>query len=549
MTIFGAEGTRRVSLAPEGAIIGRIPSCDIVLADRQVSREHARLYRDPFDRWILEDLGSRNGTWVGGRRVTLRAITPGGRISIGPFTLRLSLQQDQRILPDEAAATTTLVVTDGPDHGAVRTVSDATAAASANGLPDLMAVDECLGGVVSSADLYPEVCRCVAIEPGSAVLMLRATTAADVSWPRPAVLACHLGASAEEETVSPPADFPISRRVVAAVGESGEAAMASSLPLGGDALTLTAAGQREPRAIYCVPVTVGDDWVDLLYVDLPADRAEAAALDLVRTVGRRVHLTGRNLLQAEDAGRWRLLDDQLAAAREIQAHLIPKSLDFSPAVDLALLCKPALWVGGDYCDAWPLADGRIAFALGDVSGKGLPAAMVMSSLQTALRTALDFRPDPAEAMSHLSQYLKERVPSNIFVTMVVGLLDLQTGHLQYVNAGHILPVVVDASGAVSTLGEPANMPLGIVDAELVPDATVLATGTAVVLVSDGVTEARSPDGSLFGAGQVRDLLGGKVSGSCDDLVRIIAARLDEFRGHAPQQDDVTVLALRYRGRA
>jgi len=93
-------------------------------------------------------------------------------------------------------------------------------------------------------------------------------------------------------------------------------------------------------------------------------------------------------------------------------------------------------------------DGRVVFVLGDVSGKGLPAAMVMSSLQTALRTALDFRPDLPQAMSHLSRHLKERLRSEVFVTMVVGLLDPPTGRLEYVNAGHILPVMLDATGAV-----------------------------------------------------------------------------------------------------
>jgi len=521
-------------LKPGGIIIGRRDSCDVVLADGQVSREHARLYRDPFDRWVVEDLGSRNGTWVGGQEVRRRAVSSGERIVIGPFTLMLLARETWRI-PLEETATTTLIVDNGPDQAVVQTASEAATAPTTWQPERLRAIDETLASLAGAADLYPEVCRSLATTSETAVAVLRAPRGENLQSTAPAVLAERVGGPGPADGDAARAGFRISRSVVSAVLESGQAAMASHVPRNRDWLALSAAPEQGPRAVYCSPVTMGDDWADLLYVDMPAGQAAPGVLDFVRAVAQRMASASRSLLQAENAARSRALDEQLAEARRIQSRLIPKQFDLAPAVEMVLFYEPAFWVGGDYCDAWTLADGRVVFVLGDVSGKGLPAAMVMSSLQTALRTSLAFRPDLTEASSE------------VFVTMVVGLLDPPTGRLEYVNAGHILPVMLDATGAATMLGTPRNMPLGILDEALESDATVLGPGTALVLVTDGVTDARAADGSMFGAGRVRALLESNPQAPCRDLIQTITDTLRQFRGTMHQQDDVSVLALRYRG--
>ncbi|MCX5655275.1 MAG: PP2C family protein-serine/threonine phosphatase [Planctomycetota bacterium] len=319
--------------------------------------------------------------------------------------------------------------------------------------------------------------------------------------------------------------------------------MASNVRLSDGQLGLTGVDGQRSRAVFCAPIGAGEDWADLLYLEVSAEQAGADALAFIRVAARQVGLVGQSILRTEDVAERRALDHQLAMAREIQSNLVPRSLDIAPGLDLALAYEPALWVGGDYCDIWLLADGRVAFAVGDVSGKGFPAALVMANLQAALRAAVNSRPDPAEAVSQVGRHMAAHLPDGMFVTMFMGLLDPPTGRLTYLNAGHILPLLVRGSGEVSELGQPNNLPLGLSSAAFLHDDAVLEIGTALVAVTDGVTEAASPDGDRFGLDRLMSLLKGTPFTSSQDLVGAITRGVREFCGDQPQHDDITVLGL------
>ena len=547
VSVSGAGRSWSVPLDPGGLLVGRSEPCGLMLDDRQVSRRHARVYLDPFDRWIVEDLGSRNGVWLGGRRIKAHAVAPGERAVIGPFTLTFSVPQDRRIPAVETIMTTTLLSEESAGSTQVQVQPPGREAVSGQRLKELDDIGERLAGVTCSGDLYPEACRCLAPSPGTAALVLRlAAKAASASEP-PQTLACELAGTLRSEPAAQPTDVRLSRRVLQAVRESGQAVMASNVRLAPEQLGLTIVeGDRRPRAVYCVPITGGDDWTDVLYLDVAAARADAEVFDFVRAVARQVGLAGRGILSQEQAARIRLIDQQLAMAREIQQRLVPKRLDLSPAVDFALTYEPAFWVGGDYCDVWPLADGRIAFAVGDVTGKDLPAALVMTNVQAALRTAVRFRPQLAEVAASVSDHLMRHLSGRMYVTLVLGLLDPVTGDLEYLNAGHVLPLVVRPSGPPSELGQPTNPPLGLIDANYVSETVTLEPGTGLVVMTDGVTESRSPDGeTLDSAGVLRALEEAQFAGSAD-LVRVVTEAASAFREHLPAHDDLTVLALRRR---
>jgi sigma-B regulation protein RsbU (phosphoserine phosphatase) len=543
MVIAGAGRSWNVSLNPRGVVIGRVESCGIVLDDRQVSRHHARLYQDPFGRWIIEDLASRNGTVVGGQRIKRQAVAPGQRIVIGPFTLKLSVPLNWKIPSDESIGTATVLVETPAEESVVHTPPEAKEALSGTYLKELEAIGDRLARVPSSRDVYPEACKYLADHPATAALVLRLVRGAEALPKSPEILACQFGGTTVIEPGVSPHDYRLSRRVIKAATESGQSVMASNVRLGGEQLGLTIVGDLRPRAVYCAPITLASDWADVLYLEMSADQADAEMLDFVRAVARQIGLVTQSVLHVEDAAKIRQIDQQLAMARDIQASLIPKSLDLSPHVDLALSYEPALWVGGDYCDVWPLADGRIAFAVGDVAGKGLPAAMVMANLQAVLRSAVAFRPNPAEAMTHVNKHLERHMPSDMFVTMVMGILEPDTGKLEYVNAGHLLPLLVSPSGVVSALGKPSNPPLGFTTACLSSDTAVLELGTGLVAMTDGVTEAMSPEGELLGSERLVELLGQVKFASSEDLVRVVTQAANAFRGPLPPHDDMTVLAI------
>lgn len=538
-------GLRRVPLDKPSLILGRFPPSDVILEDRLVSRQHARMYRDPFGRWILDDIGSRNGIWFDGQRITSRVMAVGERFLIGPFVLSLCAVQERQLGGDMTMGNSLLAEdSSGEDMFTTRTDSDQNI--TGRRLRELNFITDRLAEVASSRDLYGEACRRTARTPEEASLVLRLHRAGPDAQKPPGILAYHRGGASPSDDLAHAADFRVSRGVVEAVRRTPQPVQASNVRFSDSHLLLTIANQDKPRAVLCVPIVVEDEWADVLYLDVPSEQGGVDTLDFARAVGMQIGFARKSILLAEEIARSRVLDHQLSMAREIQAGLMPRKLDLSPAVDLAVLSEPAMWVGGDHCDVWSLSDGRIAFVVGDVSGKGLPAAMVMTNLQAALRTALDFCQDPATALTHVSRHLELHMPAGTFVTLFLGLLDAQTGRLEYVNAGHPQPLTM-TSGRVAPLGVPQNMPLGIMPGSYVTAWADIAPGDAMVAVTDGVTEARSPQKDEFGDQRLGTLLEAMPSSPCGELVEAIAKAVREFRGSLPQQDDMTILAFRWRG--
>jgi serine phosphatase RsbU (regulator of sigma subunit) len=251
----------------------------------------------------------------------------------------------------------------------------------------------------------------------------------------------------------------------------------------------------------------------------------------------------KSLQLAEARAERRSIEGQLSTAREIQMRLTPKSLADVPGLDLAVVYKPALWVGGDYCDVWPLPGGRVAFAVGDVAGKGLPAAMVMTCLHAGLRTTLGFCPDLAEAVGHLNRHIETHMPDGTFVTLVLGVFDPADGSLRYVNAGHILPIRRDRTGEVVEVGEPRNPPVGLVQTTFDEDRAELDVGGGLVVVTDGITESGTRDGDLFGTDRLVQTLAAARGRTAGDIAGEVEDAATGFRQPLGQQDDVTVFAM------
>lgn len=543
--ILSGEGQQwQADLDPAGMLIGRIAACDIVLENPQVSRNHARLCRDPFGRWVIEDLGSHNGVWVHGKRIETRPIEPGEVISIGPFSLVLSQALDEQIPADATVIATKTILREATSENVTTQEAPPRQTLSSDYLARLNEIADHLAELASPADLYPAACRCVAEATGAITTALRLKKGDDSLPDRPEVLGCYVGGDTSVEGGSRmPPDLHLSRRALEAVRSSGVPVMASNVQFRREQLDLTVVGDHAPRAVFCAPVADTSDAVDALYLDLPTGRAAKETLDFVQAVARQVGFAGRSLLFAEAKAERRLLDQQLALAREIQMNLTPKRLEGGPELDIAMLYKPAMWVGGDYCDVWRLPDNRLAFAVGDVSGKGLPAAMVMMCLHAALRTTLQFCPDLSEAAAHVSKHLRTHMPEKIFVTIVFGFFDPGNSRIEYVNAGHILPVMVKPSEGPFQLGKPQNQPLGVAETRFTADTAEMGPGEGLVIVTDGITESRSQEGKQFGVQRLLQTIADAQPLSSGRLAETLNDEAAVFRHPRAQQDDITVLAI------
>ncbi len=548
LEISGPGGRREVPLDPAGVVIGRGRSCGIRLEAPVVSSRHARIYRDPFGRWIVEDVGSKHGVLFGGRRERARAVLPGETFEIRPFTLSLLGEPTSRIQPDPTASGTSTFV-EGEEDSSL-TVSEAAPAEpmSRVRLGELNELTDRLMGLGSSGEVYGAVCEFLARLPESAAAVVRLPGRSQPLPESPPVLSRRLGGVSREPAEEVASRMRLSRRVLEAVRSTRSAVMASNVKTSEDVMDLTVIDAHRPRTVFCAPVADQGDTLDALYLDVPADRAAADLFDFFQVVSRQASFAGKGLLLAEERARREAQDRELAKARQIQEGLKPKPLGDLRGIDAAFHYQPAEWVGGDYCDVWAMPDGRLVFAVGDVMGHGLAAAMVMSSLHAALRMAMSFGPGGTEVMGRLSRHLSEHMPEGMFATFFLGLFAPRAGALEYVNAGHHPPLRLGGVGEVEALSGPSNPPLGVVEGEFTPGTARLRPGEGLVLVTDGILESLSPGGEQFGTPRVRELLA-HAPQTAEAVVHAVVTAAADFRQLMPRLDDITVFALfRRRGR-
>ena len=254
----------------------------------------------------------------------------------------------------------------------------------------------------------------------------------------------------------------------------------------------------------------------------------------------------RNLMEAT-ASKERM-EGELSAAREIQMGILPPP-DGAPEVcgfRASAFLDPAKEVGGDMYDFFVTSDGRRALVLGDVSGKGVPAALFMSMTVTLVRYALGSGLDPAAAMSQVNAMLEAHNPGNMFVTLFLALYDPQSGELSYANGGHCPPYIIDAaSDAPPRMLDKLSGPLvGVMpDMEYTLFTDTLKEQETCLIFTDGVTEAMNSGKELYGEARLQDFLAAHRGASPRELLTLIFSELVRFRGEEPQSDDITMLAF------
>lgn len=234
--------------------------------------------------------------------------------------------------------------------------------------------------------------------------------------------------------------------------------------------------------------------------------------------------------------------DELEVARKLQSDLLPESSPDIAPYQFAHSYRTANEVGGDYYDFQRLPDGRLALLIGDASGHGIAAGLLMAIANATLKTALDLDPEPSAVAALLNGALYRTGDRRAFMTLFYGLLEPETGHLQYVCAGHPFPLLRRAGGEIEELGE-GTLPLGLrKSVELSTRAVTIEPGDLLVLFTDGLPEAvNGPDGDSFGFARVRDLLAGP--GPPQAIHDRILLAFDGHIGPEPLTDDLTLVVM------
>ena len=246
--------------------------------------------------------------------------------------------------------------------------------------------------------------------------------------------------------------------------------------------------------------------------------------------------------QEEEARSLQRLESELQVAQLIQQQFLPHQLPELGGWHVAAFYRPARTVGGDFYDIIDLGDGRVMVVTGDVTDKGVPAALVMASTHALLRSLANYG-SPGQVLSRVNELLVPQIPQHMFVTCLVMIVDLASGKTQFANAGHNLPYL-RRDGSVTQL-RARGMPLGLIEESAYEEhEVVIEAGDLLLLYSDGITEQHNSEGDMFGFERTEQLV--QDGGDGEALVDRCVAALSAFSGSLEQEDDVTLVALERR---
>jgi sigma-B regulation protein RsbU (phosphoserine phosphatase) len=544
------DGTPFRQQVQSPCLLGRSSKADVVLADRFLSRLHARLFVRG-DGWFIEDLGSRNTTFLNDRPVSEPLqVRPGDVIRLAESRIYVEGE-----LGEPATA-------EGSGDGLVGSDSDRLPGSTilrpaAQLLGEPAAASAAEPAVVDRLRIVNEVHRALAgpisllalldlildrafahLSPEQAAVYIRRD---DGGFDRPA--------SRRAPGVSE--EFLFSRRLAHEVTEKGLAALVTDASLDARFAAAESIVVSGVRSILAAPLLDSEGCLGMIVL---TSRRRARPfgeddMELLVALASAAALRIRNLELSEETARRRLLDRELELAHDIQMAMLPRSFPARREVELAAVLRPARSVGGDLYDV--LDDGNSLWLLiGDVSGKGVGAAMFMAVTKTLFHALAPGCASAAEAVTRLNRELARDNERAMFVTVFAARLELASGELEFVNAGHNPTYRLAADNGALPLAGPVFPALGAVEDQPYGSTAVrLARGDALLLYTDGVVEAQDARQRQFESRRLEAYLAGCHGRGAQAIVDELVRSVEEFAAGTPQYDDLTVLALRYLGPA
>ncbi len=524
-------------------VIGRLPECDIVLPGTRVSRKHARVSpgRDGF---VVEDLGSRNGTLHNGSLLDgPQVLENGDKLVVDESRFVFHADPPARAPFERASGVTGTIVFD--PNTTVRPAANPEAQLKAvfslsRELASSVSLDQIqLGLLAALFRIFPVVRRGFVLLPDEDG-RLRLTTR-------------RLNADVDAE---PPTLGPVQHACEECFAD-GKSLLFVDDPSTGEfdasdaAATLEAEGGS--RSIMCAPL-VGSEGAVYGVVQLDRRGLERPfSMDDLETFSSVAAIAGQsvenNRLHAENL-RSQLRDKELELAARVQRLLVPSQPPTVQGFEVFHYYEPAREVGGDYFDYLPLSDGRLAVAIGDVAGKDVSAALLMTRLSAAVRLCLDVESDLARAVDRVNRVVVEPNVTMRFVTFLVCVLDPREETVQVVVAGHVPPVLRRADGTVEVVqNDVGGPPLGIRDDPGYRSFEFpLRTGDTFFLCTDGIPEAHGQSRELYGMDRLVAALGGEGK-SAGAVGRAVLDDVSTFVAGEPPTDDVCVVTVRRVGLA
>jgi len=540
--ISGEDCTPRVQLVNGSrAVLGRAPDALVRLDHDTVSRHHAEIVKDPFGRWWVRDLVSRNGTKLNGQRINEHLLGNGDVLRVGKFTVRVELVEALEATLAPAPSLPVPPLDDALDIE-TSTMDELTVPKIAVAqLTTLADFGQRLNEMDDPTERMKQLCALMVTEEfhgmGAMILKLNKAT--------PALEPQVLAAVASNRPGYLP--VPLSRTVLETVANKSRPVLAGNTRNETREVNLSISPDIMPLAALACPIRLEADRVVVLYVGLPPEYGLPEWLALASLAVKEYQQAESIWASRQVIRKHAAIEHDLQQAQAIQQRLIPTKVQ-AKGMDLALNFQPCRWVGGDYADIVPLSNDRIFLGVADVCGKGLQAALVSSSLHTLVRASLRGGMSLPDVMCAANEHLCEYLPSGAFVTMVAAIIDVQTGKVECINAGHPQLLVVSDTGELRELDLRGSIPLGIDPAPLCSQEIELPRQHLMVMYTDGWTDLSDGAGQQLGLEQLGQAVQSSyrkhAKASLSDFLERLTAQLDGHRGNCLPADDRTLLVAR-----
>jgi len=527
-----------VVISPPKFTIGRSSGNSLVLGQMGISRSHAEIVVQDGE-YLLRDLESKQGTYLNGIRMNQSRLSNGDRIQLGgPKGMTLEFHEGDllhTLLGDtDSKAKINLSVRGFKEVGMLFAAFQA--------LSSVPILDDLLALVVDTAiELTGAERGFIMLKEESGDLAFRC-------------------ARNDRKRYMDGSTFNTSRRVPYDVFKTGVPKVIQDLDYGDEADDHSSTRRFGLRSISCVPlryITVREsesasdvgrsETIGVLYVDSASigSGLSKSRIEALQALALEAAMAIYNARLFKDSQDKRRMEEQLEIAREIQRALLPEPEKVLPYVEACSRHLPCHQIGGDYFDYYDLEGGRLGFVVGDVAGKGMPAALLASLIQGLFAAQTLFDVSLPEMIANVNRNLVQRGTGNRFVTFFAGILDAD-GNCTYVNAGHNPPFVLSSDGSLRELTT-GGMVLGLFsEARHESDTIKLQPKDHIVLFTDGVFEALNSKGEEFGMKRLIDLLRANAKASTNDILARLEDAVVSFSANAPQHDDITMMVLGYR---
>ncbi|MEP6485604.1 MAG: SpoIIE family protein phosphatase [Rudaea sp.] len=520
------------------AVIGRGQFSEVRLNDPTVSRRHAQIRR-AGEKFELRDQDSANGTFYKTQRIAAPTfIQDGDEVQFGEVkTVFRAATNELPSLPP-----LTLPNVNSTKSRGVFDPEDAKAARNPQppGMGEMLARLKLFCDVGAQAqekiDLRQQLQNVLGFIHSAFPHLTRASIFA------PATASDHLSPLAEWTAVAEPNPFSGAEGFLKEALRREHGLMVND-PIGREAIATRLRAEVMPAAIAGIPLRLGGDVIGALYLESALVENAWRAGDQELFAGLAGQLAWLLAAAQGQAAERAVETHDLALARRIQQRFLPQSPPKLPGYRFADSYAAARVIGGDYYDFFNYRDGRQGMVIADVSGKAVSGALYMARLSVQVRTMARHLAGPVELLTGLNRKLHQELEPGMFVTMLAALIEPDSGGLYFANAGHPLPLIRQADGAIEELGEPGALPLGAMgDTVFRETHAAITPGSCVLFYTDGLDEAHNAQQELFGKERiVKTMEGGGAS--AQPILDSLLAELARFTSGEPQSDDLTLITI------